>query len=159
MRAVDEKEPWRVPTRDEQRSLAITFLGGLGSIVVGACLIGAALAFDRTVLIKPIHPTGWVSMVVVTAGFFGVTGWFVRQLTRLAQDGQAARPTEHGQAARPTEDGQAVRWRGDRAAALVALLCLGGLDLFMLLMWVGIAAGAPPAPSVTVTAGQRVQVK
>jgi hypothetical protein len=32
---------------EEQRNLFITFVGGLGSIVVGACIIGIAIAFDR----------------------------------------------------------------------------------------------------------------
>ena len=41
-----EKSRWEL-TPEEWRTLVITFIGGLASIVVGACVIGAALAFSR----------------------------------------------------------------------------------------------------------------
>lgn len=43
----DHDRPLWQLTRDEQRVLLITFVGGLASIVVGAAIIGISLAFAR----------------------------------------------------------------------------------------------------------------
>ena len=43
----DQQRPLWVLAPDEKRMLLITFAGGLASIVVGAALIGAALALAR----------------------------------------------------------------------------------------------------------------
>jgi hypothetical protein len=42
------ERPLWVLNRDEQRVLIITFVGGLASIVVGACVIGGAIALARS---------------------------------------------------------------------------------------------------------------
>jgi len=43
---VAERSLWKL-SRDEQRILMITFVGGLASIVVGACVIGGLIALAR----------------------------------------------------------------------------------------------------------------
>jgi len=43
---VVERPLWPL-SRDEQRVLIITFVGGLASIVAGACVIGGAIAMTR----------------------------------------------------------------------------------------------------------------
>jgi len=43
---VAERSLWKL-SRDEQRILMITFVGGLASIVVGACVIGGSIALAR----------------------------------------------------------------------------------------------------------------
>ena len=47
-----ERPLWEL-SRDEQRLLIITFVGGLASIVAGACVIGGAIALVRA--LKPTH--------------------------------------------------------------------------------------------------------
>lgn len=42
-----QRSVWNL-SRDEQRALIITFAGGLASILVGACLLGLALATARS---------------------------------------------------------------------------------------------------------------
>jgi hypothetical protein len=42
----DDRPVWQL-SRDEQRVLLITFVGGLGAIVIGAAIIGLALALAR----------------------------------------------------------------------------------------------------------------
>lgn len=42
----EERPAWKLD-RNEQRMLVITFIGGLASIIVGACLIGGAIALAR----------------------------------------------------------------------------------------------------------------
>ena len=44
---VAERSLWDL-SRDEQRILIITFVGGLASIVVGACVIGGAIGIARS---------------------------------------------------------------------------------------------------------------
>ncbi len=66
MRSVGEQEPWWELSREEQRNLAITFVGGLGSIVVGACVIGGGIVVAR--FIEPHHKPGELgSLAVATA--------------------------------------------------------------------------------------------
>jgi len=43
----DEDRPLWSLSRDEQRILAITFVGGLASIIIGAAVIGASIALAR----------------------------------------------------------------------------------------------------------------
>src|SRR6266568_983575 len=42
-----QRPPW-VLSHDEQRALIITFIGGLASIIAGACVIGGAIAMARS---------------------------------------------------------------------------------------------------------------
>jgi hypothetical protein len=71
-------------TRDEQRLLWITFAGGLGSIVVGAGVIGGALALTRS--IRPQLPEfailTLVSVVVVTALILRLVRTFRRTMVK-----------------------------------------------------------------------------
>lgn len=63
------KRPWELPA-DEWRLLMITFVGGLASIVVGAGLIGAALALDR---VSRSWAWGGVTWLLVILG--SVAAW------------------------------------------------------------------------------------
>ena len=60
----DDTPIWNL-TRDEQRILWITFLGGLGSIVAAALIIALALAVARS-LFPLQHPTGGLIIVLLT---------------------------------------------------------------------------------------------
>jgi hypothetical protein len=48
----DRRELWDL-SRDDQRLLIITFVGGLASLVAGACVIGGAIALVRG--LRAIH--------------------------------------------------------------------------------------------------------
>jgi hypothetical protein len=55
---VAERPLWEL-SRDEQRVLIITFVGGLTSIVAGVCIVGGAIALVRG--LRAIHyPPGWL---------------------------------------------------------------------------------------------------
>lgn len=43
----EDKRPLWVLSADEQRVLLITFVGGLASVVIGAAMIGAAVAYAK----------------------------------------------------------------------------------------------------------------
>jgi hypothetical protein len=60
---VAERPLW-VLSRDEQRVLAITFVGGLASIVAGVCIVGGALALVRG--LKALHYTLGI-LILLTA--------------------------------------------------------------------------------------------
>jgi Kef-type K+ transport system membrane component KefB len=78
--APNERPLWNL-NRDDQRLLAITFAGGLGSLVLAACLLAGAIAIARRVTRTP----GWVTplalvtaLEVAVAAFFWFMYWFVR---------------------------------------------------------------------------------
>jgi hypothetical protein len=60
-----EKPPWELGP-EEQRTLVITFVGGLGSIIAGAAVVGSALALAR--LLERWHPPWgiWLGLAVFT---------------------------------------------------------------------------------------------
>ena len=68
---VAERPLW-VLSRDEQRVLIITFVGGLASIVVGAGIIGVAIALVRVV--KPGSLLGFLILITVLDTFILVAG-------------------------------------------------------------------------------------
>jgi hypothetical protein len=55
---------WELSATD-WRLLTITFAGGLGSIVAGACIIGGAIALDRLLAPNP-HRIEWWGVVAAT---------------------------------------------------------------------------------------------
>jgi hypothetical protein len=48
----EERSPWNLNS-DEQRTLIITFVGGLGSLILAAVIIGAGIAFVRSMNAHP----------------------------------------------------------------------------------------------------------
>ncbi len=56
--------PWAL-SATEWRLLTITFIGGLGSIITGACVIGAAISIDRAIAAYQ-HPFRVGSLVLAT---------------------------------------------------------------------------------------------
>lgn len=87
LRPVTDKPPgkprWQF-TSEEWRLLVITFVGGLGSIVIGAVLIGIAIALSRAMTNGP-HTNKphvlWV-LAVATVFFCGATWLSVRKALR-----------------------------------------------------------------------------
>jgi hypothetical protein len=121
--AADAKRPlWRL-SRDEQRVLIITFVGSLGSILVGAVVLGAAVAFAR-------HEQKLNSLSSLAKS----TGGSVLLMAFLgAMFFMSARFRREG-AAR-------VIWTGFSAIFLIFLVPVALLVLILMLTWVGIATG------------------
>jgi len=70
-----ERPLWEL-SRDEQRVLLITFAGGLASIVIGAAMVGSAIAYAKWQAAK--HPPGnladtLLAVVVVLGLLYGAT--------------------------------------------------------------------------------------
>lgn len=119
----DEGEPkhavrpvWSL-TRDEQRVLAITFVGGLASIIAGVMIVGLSLALLRYLERPRGHATasfleyqGVLTLCAAmgTAGFIGNTRRMIQQ--------------------------SRVYW-------IVLALGFGLIDIVMALTWIGLAAG------------------
>jgi hypothetical protein len=64
---VVERPVW-VLSRDEQRVLIITFVGGLASIIAGACVIGVAIAVARYVRVSHyplIAQLSWTGLYIL----------------------------------------------------------------------------------------------
>ncbi len=61
----DERPVWKL-SRDEQRILLITFVGGLASIIVGAAVIGVAVALAHRAE-GPGHPIAGLAVYSVAA--------------------------------------------------------------------------------------------
>jgi hypothetical protein len=122
-----ERPLWKL-SRDEQRVLIITFIGGLASIVAGVCVIGGAIALVR--LMKASH-FSLLTLFVLTALYS--LGWIlieisIRRLRRLRRHSSSDLPGWLG-----TPTGRA--W-------LVSTLVMGvGVSIVLLLVWIGIAAG------------------
>jgi xanthine/uracil permease len=108
-----ERPLWSL-NRDEQRLLWITFVGGLASILVGAGVIGAAIALGRPLAAdpEPLKRTGaWLTAVLLAL--------FVLYLSMVRRS-------------------RSFLSRIVLGAVLVVLgLCL----LFFGLLWLGVAAG------------------
>jgi hypothetical protein len=102
-------------TSEEWRLLVITFVGGLGSIVVGAGALGVAVALARF-----FGPGPRWALLVTTVLSVGATVASVQTLIR--QQGPYGRPS------------------GVRKAAVLLGLSAFGSTLF-LLTWIGLAAG------------------
>lgn len=82
MRSVSEQEnekPRWWPTLEEQRILAITFIGGLASILVGAGIIGGALALGRLERKNGYSPGG---LLLITVFWLAAALWRVRAARR-----------------------------------------------------------------------------
>jgi hypothetical protein len=65
-----ERSLW-VLSRDEQRVLIITFVGGLASIIAGACVIGVAIAVARYVKASHTPVTDqvyWIAAYILFVG-------------------------------------------------------------------------------------------
>lgn len=111
--AAHAKESRWTLTPAEQRTLVITFAGGLGAIIAGALIVGGAIALARAV--RPaVAPGNWWAAVLVTAVYWAslpaaIFGWRRRRGNRW--------------------------WWG---LAIVAFFMASAV---MLLMWVGLAAG------------------
>ena len=105
-------------SRDEQRLLIITFVGGLASIVAGACVIGGPIALVRA--LKPTH-------FFLGSLAFGTAVYIV--IVVLVAKARLRRPPA-----------------GPRAALISWLLAWAGLSI-LLLAWIGLAAGIKCAVS------------
>jgi hypothetical protein len=117
--AGDERPLWKL-SRDEQRILLVTFAGGLGSIIVGAAVIGVALALAHRAE-GPGHSRSdlALSSIAAVAGF----GFWVAYV-RWGVLGMPFRPLD--------------RWPvSSRFTVLVGALLVAGVAL----TWIGIAAG------------------
>ncbi len=66
------KRPGWEPTPEEWRTLAITFVGGVASIIVGAAVIGAALALARWEA-RGAGAGQWITLAVFTVVFWPAT--------------------------------------------------------------------------------------
>ena len=114
-------------SRDDQRTLWITFVGGLGSIVVGAAAIGGAIALAHH-LTGPERPHGsYVPLLRLTGAALAVFALSIVLLLIVRWRNRTFKPD-----------------RGDHAllVAGVATIWLTGLFCaFLLLVWTGVAAG------------------
>jgi len=107
---VVERPLWEL-SRDEQRVLISTFVGGLASIVAGVCVVGGAIALARGM--RALHvPLGF--LISVTVGYTFMV-WGVSARRRWSGPGR-------------------------RPASIVFLLMCLGLSIW-LLAWIGLAAG------------------
>jgi len=110
---------WKL-SHDEQRILIVTFVGGLGSIIVAACIIGGAIAFARTQRAAGLN--WWI-------GFTGF--WLVMGVVWLVVVRELRRP-----------DNTSGRVdAGFRAAARVGLAVWCAVAAITLMVWIGVAAG------------------
>jgi hypothetical protein len=111
LRRNTRKPPWAL-TPEEQRALAITFVGGLGAIVAGAVVIGVALSLARLAERSHLTPWVWLGLALLTLLMIALAGWLLRG---------------HPFPVATMDFGVAV------VAPLVAVL--------LLLVWIGVAAG------------------
>jgi hypothetical protein len=117
-RASTAERPWAL-SATEWRLLAITFVGGLGSIIVGACVIGGAIAIARWMTPHPKpdvlgHLAGLTGAVLLA---LLISLWILRRVLRPGFLRPLALPV--GQFA--------------TGAALIFIV--------LLLAWIGLAAG------------------
>ena len=113
--APEQRSIWDL-NRNEQRSMMITVVGGLGSIIAGACVIGGAIASARYLESISHHHTHWSRFAVASFIAFLVGGlilWLISKRWANLPKG--------------------VRWFG---VAFVSLACS-----WYLLVWIGLAAG------------------
>src|SRR3974377_1949212 len=74
---VVERPLWEL-SRDEQRELTIAFVGGLTSVVVGAAVIGGAIAMVRG--FRALHyPLGFLIIFTAVYIFTAVWGVYARR--------------------------------------------------------------------------------
>jgi hypothetical protein len=66
----DGRPLWQL-SRDEQRVLLITFVGGLASIMVGAALVGVAFVLAHYE--QKIHPQNWFTFGLTTGILVAMT--------------------------------------------------------------------------------------
>jgi len=113
---VVERPLWEL-SRDEQRVLIITFVGGLASIVAGVCIVGGAIALARWLRTQHL-PLGFLILFTAIYIFSVTTG-----STGLRES---------------LRRGSSKRWPRHRFILWLCLLV--GLSM-MLLVWIGLAAG------------------
>jgi hypothetical protein len=116
--ASEERSVWSL-SREDQRLLWITFAGGVASFIVGAVIIGGAIA-----LVRAAHVSGLGWLAVVT-GIFGVLS--------LLGIKQAQRWPGLPPALRASRRYAWIYWTGPVATWLV----FGA----MILIWIGTASG------------------
>ena len=108
---------WRL-NRDEQRILIITFVGGVGSLLVSACIIGGAIAIARLE-----RDAGLWRWAIVTAVYLLTAVVWQRRLRRF----QRRYP------------GHLASQVGRRERIVIAAFSVGAA--LTLLVWIGLAAG------------------
>jgi hypothetical protein len=111
--APEEQSLWRL-NRDEQRTLIITFIGGLASIVAAACVLGGAIALDRWIAHNNHGHIDWRGEAV-TSAILVLGGGFVLYFVRGPN--------------------MSKRWNWTVTVVYGLLLAL------VLLLWIGLAAG------------------
>jgi hypothetical protein len=117
--AEDERPLWKL-SRGEQRVLLVTFVGGLASIIVGAAVIGVALALAHRAEGPGHSLADLAGYSVVTVVLFAFWVAYVRWGTL----GMPWRPLD--------------RWPvSSRFTVLVGAVLVAGVAL----TWIGIAAG------------------
>jgi hypothetical protein len=121
-----ERPLWTL-TIDERRILLITFVGGLGSIVIGACILGGAVALARYVEKTPGSLSDVVMVTVYGAFGTGVYGWGFLQVRR-------GKLLSGLQVSKFTRSALTILFFGSTVGCALALT-------LALLAWVGLAAG------------------
>jgi hypothetical protein len=119
----EERPLWKL-NRDEQRMMMITVVGGLVSILLGAVIIGVAIAFTRLsyhnkVLHAGLHTGAWLPVTLPLAAVLAI----------LLAIARTAHPTRK------------VSTRNFRRVAqgIIGLVVLVGV--IQVLVWIGDAAG------------------
>jgi hypothetical protein len=110
---VAERSLWNL-SRDEQRILIITFVGGLASIVAGVCVVGVAIALARGIRAIHLPLSALVGLTVAYTGYVISIALDFRRRSR-------SRPRS-------------------TVASIVLLLFYVALSI-CLLAWIGVAAG------------------
>ena len=130
-----EKPPWEL-SPEEQRTLVITFVGDLGSIIFGVAVVGVALALAR--LLERWHPPWgvWLGLAVLTLLYARLMYWvlsnniaFRKRQTELYRTNDRAFLKRK----RKTIPG----YRSQLVIVGILWLVFGVL----LLTWIGVAAG------------------
>ena len=118
-----ERPLWQL-SRDEQRALIITFIGGLASIIAGAVVVGGAIALAH-------YEQKGLSLLVLVS-FTGVAVFLTTMSVFVV-----LMAIRHGRLNRP---GRPI-WMVLGVMYSIILIPSGLLLCLLILTWIGIAAG------------------
>ena len=114
----ENRKPPRELTPEEWRTLMITFVGGFASIIVGACVIGGAIALSRWVT-HGLDSKTRLALIGLTVLVWGLAAFTVWDL--------------HSKESKELDE--------DRGANVIAEILLILFSILLLLVWIGVAAG------------------